>query len=152
MRSNDVFIGLTHDVFSFTMLQEIVANSLSLGLGSYKHMVGSLHLYDTNRRAARDFLNEGWQSTTTPMPAMPEGDPWPAIDLLLSAESTIRIGGASSVKPSMTVDPYWSDLVRLLQIFRYSRDRDGNGIRGAGAEMVSSIYAPFIQRRLARLS
>jgi thymidylate synthase len=40
MRSNDAFLGLPHDIFSFTMLQEILARDLSVGLGSYKHAVG----------------------------------------------------------------------------------------------------------------
>src|SRR5207245_2696775 len=94
MRSNDAFVGLPHDFFCFTMLQEIVARTLSTELGTYKHAVGSLHLYDVNIEAAQQFLDEGWQSTEAPMPPMPKGDPWPAIDLLLKAESSIRATGA----------------------------------------------------------
>ena len=45
MRSNDVIKGLPHDIFCFTMLQEIAARRLSLEPGIYKHCVGSLHLY-----------------------------------------------------------------------------------------------------------
>lgn len=45
MRSNDAFLGLPHDVFAFTMLQEILARSLGVNLGVYKHFVGSMHLY-----------------------------------------------------------------------------------------------------------
>src|SRR5690606_18825384 len=33
MRSNDAFWGLPHDIFSFTMLQEIMARSLDLEIG-----------------------------------------------------------------------------------------------------------------------
>jgi thymidylate synthase len=75
MRSNDAFLGLPHDIFAFTMLQEIVARSLAIELGSYKHVVGSLHLYDRDRAKARQYLKEGWQSTTD-MPPMPKEDPW----------------------------------------------------------------------------
>ena len=39
MRSNDAYWGLPHDVFAFTMLQEILARSLTLELGTYKHAV-----------------------------------------------------------------------------------------------------------------
>ena len=54
MRSNDAFVGLPHDVFCFTMLQELMARSLGYELGQYKHMVGSLHLYkDTISNASR---------------------------------------------------------------------------------------------------
>ena len=87
MRSNDVILGLPHDIFSFTMLQEIMARELSVELGTYYHAVGSLHLYDRDREDAQQFLDEGWQSTDLPMPPMPKGNPWPAIDLLLEAES-----------------------------------------------------------------
>ncbi len=33
MRSNDAYLGLPHDVFCFTMLQEIIARSLGLDIG-----------------------------------------------------------------------------------------------------------------------
>ena len=33
MRSNDVFMGFPHDVFAFTMIQEILANDLGVKLG-----------------------------------------------------------------------------------------------------------------------
>jgi len=63
MRSNDAFLGLPHDVFAFTMIQEIVARSLEIKLGTYYHAVGSLHLYKKHRKKARQYLNEGLQST-----------------------------------------------------------------------------------------
>ena len=45
MRSNDLYLGMPHDVFAFTMIQELIARSLQVELGRYIHMVGSLHLY-----------------------------------------------------------------------------------------------------------
>ena len=53
MRSNDAYIGLAHDVFAFTFMQEIVARDVGLDLGTYTHSVGSLHLYDQDERRAR---------------------------------------------------------------------------------------------------
>lgn len=76
MRSNDLFWGFPHDVFAFTMIQELVARSLNLELGDYVHMVGSLHLYDRNLSDAGRFLEEGWQPRQSVMPEMPAGDPW----------------------------------------------------------------------------
>ena len=52
MRSNDVFWGLTYDLFSFTLLQEVMMLELrtrgmsDLELGTYSHTAGSLHIYD----------------------------------------------------------------------------------------------------------
>lgn len=46
MRSNDIVLGFTYDVFAFTMLQEILANELGLELGKYYHNAGSMHIYE----------------------------------------------------------------------------------------------------------
>ena len=78
MRSSDAYIGLPHDVFCFTMLQEMIARILSTNLGFYCHVTGSLHIYEKHFVATKRFLNEGWQSSIT-MPEMPRGDPRPSI-------------------------------------------------------------------------
>src|SRR5262249_22810628 len=48
LRSNDAYRGLPHDVFCFTMLQEMMAQRLGLGLGEYFQQVGSFHLYTSD--------------------------------------------------------------------------------------------------------
>lgn len=45
MRSNDLWTGFPYDVFSFTCLQIMLAFRLGVNVGTYTHMVGSLHLY-----------------------------------------------------------------------------------------------------------
>ena len=152
MRSNDAFLGLPHDVFSFTMLQEIVARTLSVELGTYKHSIGSLHLYDKNRDAAQRFLDEGWQSTKTPMPPMPAGNPWPAIEFLRKAEAAIRSDGVPTIAGLDRLDPYWADLIRLLQVFRCWKDKDIDKMRALRDEMSSDIYRPFIDKKLGALA
>ncbi len=149
MRSNDVMWGLPHDVFSFTMLQEIMVRSLSVELGTYKHAVGSLHLYDKSIGNARQFLNEGWQSTETAMPPMPPGDPWPAITSLLEAESAIRAGDGVDGSRLNDLNAYWADLIRLLQVFRSSKDKNYDNILELRGKMSSNLYRPFIDNRLS---
>lgn len=46
MRSNDVFLGLPHNLIQFTALQEIIAGWLGLELGQYHHISDSLHIYE----------------------------------------------------------------------------------------------------------
>lgn len=150
MRSNDVYIGLPHDVFAFTMLQEIVARSLGLELGTYKHTAGSLHLYEENRAYARELLDEGWQSTQSAMPAMPDGDPWASIALLSAAEEAIRTKGANAVDALGQMDPYWADLVRLLQIFRWGNDGDTEAAERVRTTMSTQFYEPFIGPFISR--
>jgi len=146
MRSNDVFIGLPYDVFAFTMLQEIFARTLDVEVGAYKHAVGSLHLYDKNKRAAKQYLKEGWQETVA-MPPMPLGDPWPALQTLLKAESEIRKGEILDIA-SLKLDDYWADLVRLLQIFRYRKDKNTGEITKLRKNVSSPIYDTYVRGRL----
>lgn len=144
LRSSDVYLGLPHDVFCFTMLQEILTRQLSAELGVYKHSVGSLHLYDEHEDQAAEFLAEGWQRTTNTMPPMPEGDPWAAVDSFLKAESEIRLGGRLSDGLLIGMHSYWRDLTRLLLIYSYKTRRDWEQIRALRGTISEGVYFPFI--------
>lgn len=148
MRSNDAYWGLPHDVFTFTMLQEIIARTLGVELGTYKHAVGSLHLYDKQRQSALRYMGEGWQPTENmlQMPPMPLVDPWPSIAVLLKAESEIRRNTRVNI-PGLKLDHYWKDLVRLLQIYRHYVNKDRKGIARIGKSMWSHVYNPYIERK-----
>ena len=151
MRSNDAYGGLPHDIFCFTMLQEIMARKLSIEVGTYKHMVGSLHLYNCDVRMSKRFLDEGLQSTTAPMPPMPCGDPDPGIDDLLRAERAIRTDQGFDVKALTAMDPYWADLVRLLLVFKYSQQKGLDELQRTLLALESPIYGVYIQDRINRL-
>jgi thymidylate synthase len=152
MRSNDALWGLAHDIFCFTMLQEIMARTLLVELGTYRHAVGSLHLYDESSDAATAFLDEGWQSTEAPMPPMPNGDPWPSIEFVLHAEAAIRTTGAFDQATLDNVDPYWADLVRLLHVFSCKKKKDPKTIDVLRERMSSKVYLTFIDKVLSRLT
>jgi thymidylate synthase len=155
MRSNDAYRGLPHDIFAFTMLQEITARELGVEIGTYKHSVGSLHLYEENIESAKQFMSEGWQSTKEAMPAMPAGDPQPNINLALELEASIRVDGVCNAANLKKLDPYWADLVRLLQVYRHKKHSDSqtaDAIRAIRQDMNSPIYSPFIDNVLAKLA
>jgi thymidylate synthase len=132
------------------MLQEIFARSLGVELGVYKQFVGSLHLYDKDAEGAQQFMSEDIQSTVE-MPEMPQGDPWPSIQRVLSAEHDIRNGLPISAN-DLAIDPYWSDLIRLLQIFFSTGD--ASRIEEIKSQMSFSRYGPYIEQRksMERLS
>lgn len=46
MRSNDLWTGFPYDVFAFTSFQILLAFKLGVGIGTYTHFAGSLHLYE----------------------------------------------------------------------------------------------------------
>lgn len=145
MRSNDAYLGLPHDVFAFTMLQELVARSIGLEVGEYSHAVGSLHLYDTDQDAAKRYLDAGWQEKIA-MPPMPMGDPWPSVKWLLDAEKEIR-AGASTLPSFSGIDPYWVDLGRLLLVKRLFDAKDLRGLVEQKNLMASNVYDAFIRGR-----
>lgn len=144
MRSNDAYRGLPHDVFAFTLIQELVARTIGHEPGTYRHFVGSLHLYDQDERHARDYLAEGWQEKIG-MPAMPIGDPWSALQWLLGAEEAIRRLGPRAPLVLDGVDPYWADLARLLRMKALLRAKDGPAMVEEQGSMASAVYAAFIR-------
>ena len=146
MRSNDAFMGLPHDVFCFTMLQEIVARSLGREVGVYRQFTGSMHLYERNRTLAEEYLTEGFQARTE-MPPMPEGDPWSALNLLLSLEGKVAYGDDIDADTE-TSNPYWADLIRLLQIYHASSDVPR--IAALRAAMSDRRYHAYIDGRRTR--
>lgn len=52
MRSNDIWMGVPYDMFSFTFLQMKMAMELGVAIGEYTHYAGSLHMYSRDYRVA----------------------------------------------------------------------------------------------------
>jgi hypothetical protein len=80
MRSNDLWLGFPYDVFTFTQIQRYLAVMLAVGLGSYTHNVGSLHLYEEHyekAQAVAELCNPIWLIpegfASPPLSSMP---PW----------------------------------------------------------------------------
>lgn len=45
MRSQDIWLGMPYDIFTNTLIQELMAGWLNCEIGEYHHRVSSLHLY-----------------------------------------------------------------------------------------------------------
>jgi thymidylate synthase len=144
MRSNDAYFGLPHDVFCFTMLQEIIARSLGRDVGVYRHFAGSLHIYKERWDDAQHFVDEKYQQRIA-MPAMPLEDPWPSISTVLDAERRIR-GGEQIEASSLGLSDYWCDLIRIIQIFFAKSDQAR--ISALAGQICFKRYRPYILGRL----
>ena len=147
MRSNDAYYGLPHDVFAFTFLQELIARSIGIPLGSYIHVAGSFHVYETKAESVRRFLDEGWQSNA-PMPSMPTGDPWPAVVRLLELERAIRLAAVDPMMALFDDEPYWGDMGRLLALFALIRRRRSDDARVLKAALHTRIFDVLVDDRL----
>lgn len=150
MRSNDAYLGLPHDIFAFTLLQEVVARTIGHDLGDYYHAIGSLHLYEEHERRAREYLEEGWQENLS-MPPMPVGDPWSAIRWLLGKEVRIRCGDFD-MSDAGTVDAYWADLARLLLVHAHLKRKDRRAIVEVKNAMIAGVYDAFIRAKATNVS
>lgn len=146
MRSNDAYMGLSHDVFAFTMIQEIVASELHVGLGAYHHMVGSLHLYQDDEKAARKYVDEGWQEKVL-MPRMPKGEQWTSIRRLLQAEAALRLHDPFDEESYRDLPPYWLDVLRLLQVYSLFRTEHRADIAEIRKQMKSPVYDSYIAKK-----
>lgn len=147
MRSNDAWLGLPHDVFTFTMIQELIARSLGIELGTYKHAVGSLHLYDKHQEEAIRYLDEGWQPRRSMNP-MPLGDPWDEVKSLVSFENAIRTGSAGLQDPRDFMEPYWADLATLLAIYKAGKKPNNqNELKRLQRRLTDDVYAMYFKKR-----
>jgi len=103
MRSQDVWTGLPYDLFTFTVLHELVAGWLGVELGEYRHHVDSLHLYETDLDLADAALGKV---------ASPEMDslatPWSGFDAMLD-----RVRGFEP-----TVHPAWDSFTAVMAGYR----------------------------------
>ncbi len=148
MRSNDCYWGLPHDIFAFTMLQEIIARTLNVKLGTYKHSVGSLHLYESKHQLVRQYLAEGLQPTKKFMPAMPSGSPDEAIKVLLDLEQRFRNYEEVDIN-SIELDQYWLDLALLLQVFALKKQKKFAEIEHFKNKIQNPDYRTFIDNRIS---
>ncbi|MBO9184579.1 thymidylate synthase [Rhizobium sp. L80/93] len=154
MRSNDAYLGLPHDIFSFTMFQEIAARQLGYEVGHYFHSVGSLHLYDDTedlkpRKMAQSYISEHYLDDV-PMVPMPAGDPWESIREFLGVEEALRLGSpAIDIPASMT--PYWRDLAVMLKIHATLEDAETAAVIKTHVDDLSPGFKTFAIDRLKKV-
>ena len=116
MRSNDVFVGLPHDIFCFTMLQELIAKELKLEIGHYNHFISSCHYYKDDEIKINQYLKEGLQSSKQQMGNMPNSTSFAIFEVVQKAESDIRNGVDINIE-ILELDNYWKDILYILKIF-----------------------------------
>jgi thymidylate synthase len=128
MRANDAFRGVVSDIFSFTFMQELMANQLGLAVGTYTHQVGSFHVYESDAAWAHRVLAQATDTDAepAPFPRMPAGDNWPHLREVLNLEErlrTDRLRLSASAVSTLDMPAYWRDVVALLEIQRQLRHR-----------------------------
>jgi len=142
MRSNDVILGFTNDVFQFTMLQEAMLLSLkgtypNLELGTYFHNANSMHIYDRHFTMMESIVENpsAWELEMIPMDVFDEPT---ILNLDFIQKQWLEAGmdedfDFTKYEAFQSLSPYWQTLVQaffnkdthaLHHIFGQQHDHD----------------------------
>lgn len=114
MRSQDLWLGFPYDIFTNTLIQELMAGWLGVELGEYNHHVDSLHLYAQHIDTA---LN---------LPTEPEPSPvLPAVQVVWDNAASVLTNTITT--PSADgIDGMWVTFAAILSSYRAwtTGDRD----------------------------
>jgi len=120
MRSNDVWLGMPYDVFCFTSIQRLLAGELGIIPGSYTHVVGSMHLYDKNNKAAHDAINS-FSAVERPQSDLWNNNPYDRLDRFYKVISAEKYYSTMNDFPKWTsgevIGPMISDCIEVFRCF-----------------------------------
>jgi thymidylate synthase len=106
MRSNDVIKGVAYDFFQFTRVQIALAAVLGVQPGTYTHVAGSFHLYESDGELVEKLhyptLME--QEVFTPAPAL-VGSTWDEVEQL--ARDALNVAEHVNMKYPITQEQAW---------------------------------------------
>ena len=123
MRANDMYVGMSSDVFSFTMIQEYIARRLNIEVGTYFHVVGSSHIYEVNFEKAKNVVASGkaFETYGLSFPPMPVSDLETSLQTVLYYEKALRLNDiqlSNEAISKLSLDSYWKDVIRLFELKR----------------------------------
>lgn len=145
MRSQSALMVLPYDIFVFTMLHEALAHAVSVGLGPYYHICGSLHFYEDEANTVTSVLMEN-KVALSPMPTM-TSSAFTDGSCLFEAEVDLRNRLMNDPNEVIDIaayglDRYWSDLLRVL--VAGIRGRIGGRRNDTEMASVPEIYRSWI--------
>lgn len=156
MRSSDVYLGLTYDLFVFSMILETIARAIGIQPGAVFLNAGSLHMYEKHVGLVDDLQGRPSHALMKPMP---NGDPMPALgalgqlaDLLVDTEAedfTDLVDQAFGANPD-EMGTYFRDLALTMGAYAY---RDNKKVSsGLMMSIDDSALRRVIRFRLAPIN
>jgi thymidylate synthase len=137
MRSQDLWLGFPYDIFTATLLQELLAGWLGVELGEYHHHVDSLHLYEEHQLAA------------SRLPARPS--PSPLMEPVAVAWEDLADQLAEVITGGLPADGPWREFGQVMTSYRTWTGGDRVQARELAAKIEGPVGAALLRwyRRLA---
>jgi thymidylate synthase len=145
MRSQSALMVMPYDLILLTMIQEAMASSLQISVGEYHHFCGSLHYYLDEEKAVERAIHEEIAAFSA-MPPMPCFDP-ATRESLAANEKLMRRAILNGQPPILCdgLDPYWTDLLRVMSAALLRRGR--SGLTVSELSELPQIYRKFFTRK-----
>lgn len=105
MRSQDLWLGLPYDLFTATLVQELLASWLGVEIGEYHHTVDSLHLYAEHHEAAATLPAQSLPSTLMPPVVVAWDDFAPLTEAVIDGTA-------------VTGDDVWATFAHIMASYR----------------------------------
>lgn len=149
MRSNNAYLLLPYNVFEFSLLGEMIATTIGVQVGWYKHYACSMHIYDSQELLARQAV-AAYNTTVLhqlrlPMPPMPT-DPAPFDQANLLARLEVRLRRDFAIESlgdllrrGDDLHPYWRVFYHVLLAHALSIAK-----RLDDAEEVAQLIPPYL--------
>lgn len=128
MRSNDVWLGLPYDLFTATLLQELMAGWLGVEVGAYHHHVDSLHLYAQHYDGAAQVSTSAVESSPL-MPAMAAP----------SDHLTAFLAAVIAGEPTPDSTTGWRDFAAVLASYRRWSDGERRAAQAAALGICGNL-------------
>ena len=102
MRSNDMLWGFPYDINGFVFMQEVLASWLGIEVGTYTHIVGSMHIYTDDEKRLDQLINSLNSKTTNnivnPRFNLTYEETKQYLPIFIAAEEAIRNGNIQIAK------------------------------------------------------
>lgn len=151
LRSNDLFLGVPHNLVQFTSLQEVVAGWLGVELGAYHQLSDSLHIYEKDLPHLQERLDPTrLRNSDSLMLSKPDSDVvWAELDhrmnSLVNAEA-ITQKAWTQLTPTLDIPKAFNNLWAIV----LADDARRRGWPDEAAESVSRCANPVLQRAWER--
>lgn len=124
MRSQDVWLGLPYDIFTFTLLHELMAGFLGVSLGKYYHFVDSLHLYEQHWAQAGQIVAAAAHGAGAARRNLTAARAWEGFDAMLRR---IIECSATDVRPDrlpVDLSEWWRSVALTMVAYRQQKSKD----------------------------